>query len=435
MLIGPLLQLPVMIAAWGIDVLGGWVTATALASLCTIAAYSIYPAIQAHVAMCIGRDERQLAANFHHSGLALCIGGTLLLLAATATTYNLMASTGFYAVRGIDIAAMDLMFVASAANGVAAYNSSVMGSVGRFGLGSAVEAARRAIELLVTLAIVGLAHASVLDAAVLLCVSAALGLVVSSLLLRRVMRPVLPPGRFDAATLGKCRNAILGAFCLAYAYPQLFIMGPRILIGIALNNTAVALFTVAASLVRVLRQVADVITFPFLNEMSYAFGERRKDRVQSILMLPSRLCLFMSVAGAAGMVVLGPLLIQLLTGRSFEGERALLTVLSLAAVIECTALVAQTLLVGIGRTLISSLVLLVAGAVVMVVAVPLSAEIGLMAFALASLAGTVAYAASLWITALSAIEMAWRDFLRQLVRPPVKELLGEGRMLLARLRR
>jgi O-antigen/teichoic acid export membrane protein len=435
MLVGPLLQLPVMIAAWGIDALGGWLTATALASLCTIAAYSIFPAIQAHVAMSIGRGEHDLAANYHRSGLILCVVATLLLLAATLAGYHLTAATGFYAVPGIGMRAVDLLFLASAANGLAAYNSSVMGSVGRFGLGNAVEAGRRAIELLATLALVGLAGASVVEVAAMLCVSAALGVVVTSVLLRRVMRPVLPPGHFDARALYRCSNAILGAFCIAYAYPQLFILGPRILIGVTLNNTAVALYTVATSLVRVLRQVADVMTYPFLNDFSYAFGENRRDRVQKLLLLPSRLCLYMALAGTVGILAVGPWAIRLLTHQSFPDERLLLAILAVAAVIECTSLVAQTLLVAIGRTLMPSLVLLVVGALVMVVAVPLSAKIGLAAFALAILAGTLVHATALWFTALSAIGLPLHDFVRQLVRPPVAEILGEGRMLLSRLRR
>lgn len=434
-LVGPLLQLPVLIGHWGIGVFGGWMTATALGTLCTIAAYSIFPAIQAHVAMCIGREERDLAARYHASGLLLCIGATAVLLVVTIAGYGALAANHVYAVPGVDTTTLNLLFVANAANGLAAYNSSVMGSVGRFGLGNAVEAGRRALEVLAVLALVGIADADPSTVAILLCASGAAGVLVTGALLRRVMRPVLPPGRFDVQVLRQCSNAILGAFCLAYAYPQLFITGPRVLIGIALDNTAVALYTVATSLVRVLRQIADVISYPFLNDMSYAFGEGRKDRVQAIVMLPSQLCFFMALAGATGLMLLGPLLIQLLTGQSFPGARALLAILSLAAIIECTAVVAHTLLVGIGRTLLASLVLLVAGTLVMAIAMPLSERIGLAAFAWAGLAGTIAYAASLWMVALAAIDLSWRDFSRRLVRPPIRQLVDEGRLLLSRRRK
>ena len=431
-LVGPLLQLPVLIGRWGIDVFGGWVTASAIATLCTIAALSIYPAIQANVAMSRGRGELELAARYQFSGLVLCLAATILLLVLLVSGYGLLVTRGIYSVPDIDMTTVDLLFLANAMSGIAAYNSSVMGGVGRFGLGNAVEAARRALELVAMLILVGVGGAGPVWTAALLCVSAAGGIAVSGALLRRVSRPVLPPGRFDIAALWGIRNAMLGAFCLAYAYPQLFVVGPRILIGVSLNNAAVALFAVATNLVRVLRQVADVISYPFLNDLSYSYGEGRTDRVREIFILPSQLCFFMSLVGSAAIIVVGPWLIQILTKQSFEGERILLIVLSMSSVIECTSLVALTFLLGIGRTILSSLVLLVAGTLATAAAVPLSAKIGLVAFSLANLAGTIVYAAALWKIALPIMQLPWRDFFGKLMAPPIGELVAEARSLIAR---
>lgn len=420
--LSPLILLPILLGYWGVGLYGSWITANAIAGFLNAVSISILPLMTAWTALKVGAGDMEGAAR-EFTTLAVCSAlGSVSLAGLTALAYWLLAQSGTYDLAPLDVWTVILLFVATGIAGLASIYSHALGGIGGYGLGNATEAARRGAELVFTILAVVLFQAEPLAISAFMIVTGLASLAWT----RHLFRSRVPWGAahasFDPGVLRRAWGSMSGSILLAAAVNQVMVVAPRILIEHLLGAREVVQFATISNLCRGVRQLADILVFPFQPEFSFAAGSGRLDKARTLFLLSSRLAVWLPAAAVIVLLVAGPDLIRLITGGDLVVSRYLFTVLALAALLECVFLPGIVWTIATGRVLSLALAFLFSGGISIGLATWLSPTMGLSAFAYSSL--ITALVSGAWATrvSLAMLKLEPASLVRALRRPPVDQL-------------
>lgn len=427
----PLIQMPVFIHGWGFNIYGGWITANALAAFPTLASVSIMPAVTAEMAMRFGRGDRTSVADIFATGERVIALLSCVLLAIAGAAF--IGATDFLGyTTGLDKLTVLFLFASTAISSSTTFLCGALGSIGRYSLGNMIEAVRRTLELVILSVMVLSMKCSPMAAAVMLTLTAVVSVLCARIALSRTGPEGIYHGRFRGDQLWLMSHSICGAFCLSFGYTQLMVLGPRAIIGIIFGNAAVVQYTVASNLMKAVRQAADICTYPFQNDLSFSFGRDDYSQVRRFFSLITSMSSWVGSGLAILVVLCSPIIVPILTSGKVEPDMPLTILLCLSTALECISLGAVIFLIAIGRTLPSSIILLISGTLSLAFAAYAASLWGLAAFGVSNLVVMTIYATVVFRIALRMMQGSWEEAVRAFLSPPFKQFIGLARHLLNR---
>ena len=420
----PLILLPILLGRWGMDVYGAWITANALAGFLGAVSVSILPVMTAETARRVAANDLVGAATAFRTWAVVACGMSILLTGGATLIYVQLAHNRVYDLAPLDVYTIVLLFAATGIAGLASVYSYALGAVGAFGLGNGMEAARRAAELGFTIIAVLAFGASPFAVAGFMAVAAVVFLILTrrSMKIRAAWKP--EQCAFDAMMLHRDSGKMIGSVLLAATYNQAMVVAPRALIESLLGAREVVQFAAISNLTRGVRQLADILVFPFQPEFSFALGARRMDEARRLFLLSSRFAFWFPLFAIGLLLLIGPTLIWILTDGDVVVDKHLFVVLALATLADCALLPATVWLIATGRTLALAMAFLLVGGVAIAAAAGWAGAVGSVAFAYSTL--VTALLAGLWAThvSLRMVGSDWRSLLASARRFPSEAVIG-----------
>jgi O-antigen/teichoic acid export membrane protein len=187
------------------------------------------------------------------------------------------------------------------------FMAGVLYSAGSYGLAYNVAAGAKLVELISAIFAVGVLGARPVGLAALTAVIALIDLII----VLRLARAAAPWARFDFGVVDlhllrvQLRPA-LGFSCYNIATQGVLVLGPRLVLGALMGGSAVAIYAVYATAMRLVDQVFLTLMAPLGVEVSRASGAGDKPQVVRLIALLVQLSTFLFLGVALSLMALGP---------------------------------------------------------------------------------------------------------------------------------
>ena len=166
----------------------------------------------------------------------------------------------------------------------------------------------------------------------------------------------------------------------------LSVQGLTIVVGGVLGSAAVVVFSTTRTLTRVVTQIMSSINLAIWPELSRSIGSRQMEQARLILRRAVQLSLFVSLAAAMTLIVIGPAIIRAWTHGLVDPPMPLLGVLLLVVVANSFWFTLTTSLVATNRHARQAVVYLSSTTIALLLAIPFAVAFGLVGAAVALLA-------------------------------------------------
>jgi O-antigen/teichoic acid export membrane protein len=309
---------PVLIRAWGLAGYGQWIALTALASYLGYSNFGLVTTSSYDMIMASGAgDEARARRTFQMSlnlifyvigpVIALCTLGLCLLPSTTV----LHLSTLTPAAAHVVLCAIGLQIWLQT---LRSQMSGVLVATGRYGASYYLSGAEKLVEVAVISTAVIAFHGSQIAAALSLAGCTAVDLLAVTIIgLRRA--PWARPNFLviDYQWLRIQAKPTLGYLLGGLAGQGIMLQGPRVILSALLGGTAVAVFSVYGTLMRILDQLVLMLVLPAGVEISNRVGAEDYQGAYRLILLGSRLSLLLFLVVASGMMVFGPFVMAMWT--------------------------------------------------------------------------------------------------------------------------
>ena len=317
---------PLLIHAWGVTLYGEWLILSAIPVYLAVSDVGFTTAAQNDMTIAVGKGDRGAVFETFQSTWILVLAVSLAVVAAVVgavTTLPLDAWLNLATLSGAEVGwvlvLLSLQVVLNLQTGQIYCGFHYRGS---YGLGQFLLASVRLVELLFLAVVVIFGGEPVVAAAALLSGRAA-GAVAMRVMLRRV-DPDIEFGWRHArlATVKRLANPALAfaAFPLANA---LSAQGMVLVIGITLGPAAVAVFATLRTLTRFGVQLVGSVNRIVMAEIASAFGAGDTHLLRKLHHHACQAALWLSIAVAVGLVVLGPWIVRVWTDGAIEMQHGL----------------------------------------------------------------------------------------------------------------
>lgn len=406
-------SVPVLLAAWGVDVYGEWLVLSALPLYLALSDLSLASVAGNSMTMLVGAGRRADAVILGRQVWTLVsamTGVSVLVAVAVASLFAGVFGSG----AAIPSWEVRLVLVALFAQVAVGNQFSVLDAGyragGRYPLGVAFRQFTRLLEFGGLLTAVLLGGGPGMAAAGFL-VGSSVGFALSWLMLRRAVSWLsFRPSRPRSATV----RSLLAPGLAFLAFPlsnALSVQGLTLVIGSVLGSAAVVVFSTTRTLTRVVTQVMQSINNSIWPELSRSIGAGCLAEARAIQRRAVQTSLMVSFSAAAFLVAVGPAIIRSWTHGLVDPPGPLLAILVLVVVANSFWFTLTTSLVATNQHGRMALTYLASTTVAVIVAVPLSSAFGLAGGAGALLAIDVGMSAYVLRAALEIVGDAPRAFL------------------------
>lgn len=409
-----LVSVPVLLAAWGVTSYGEWLVLSAIPTYLVLSDLSFSSVAGNSMVMLAAQGKR---------GDAIVLGRRLwsivTVMTGVAVVVAIAVSIVFGGVFGsgaaIPVSDARVVLIALFLQVAVANQYGVLDAWYRAGerypLGAALRQFGRLVEFAALIAAV-MVGARPGAAALAILAGSIAGFVVSFIVLHRTVpwstfRPEVPHVQTFKELFAP--GVAFMAFPLGIA---LAFQGMTIVVGAVLGAAAVAVFSTTRTVTRVVPQVLSAIGLAIWPEMSSSIGSGDVDRARAILRRATQLSIVATVASVVLLAIAGPSIIDWWTHGALVPPPDLLNVLLLGVLCNSIWSVASIALAATNRHRRMAIVFLVGTVAALVVAVPLTATLGVLGAALALLAIDVAMVGYVLRAALAVIDDAPTTFLR-----------------------
>ena len=429
--LGQVLIVPLLVVRWGAVGYGEWIALTALATYLNYANVGIPSALRASMAIAYGQKNRAaMVESFQTSALA--IFGIALLLGCGFIAAAQVAPTGAF-VKGGFLGEGQTRFVASMlglqiviliASGVL---QAALAALGGYALTMMMDAVRQLIEFAFLFVLVGALRFGPTTVCLIYPVLAATyGVLLAGLLVRRAPWLFAWPWRPRAEVMRRLAQPMAGVMAVSLGYYGLSIQAPRLILLGVVGPAAVATYAVTMMMMRLTRLPIAVLAHAPSVEFSVAHGENDQLRARRLLMRTLRASLWLSLAAIPVVVLLGPPVVHVWTRGRVEASFVLVLLLSVCTALFSLSLPCQEALMSLGKLGKATGWLALGSGPMVALAYFLTRRFGLdgMGAAMVALDGAYAALAIAWVLPLFGFKP--RDFLRELMTPPVDVLASEA---------
>ena len=274
--------IPVLIATWGLEGYGQWMTINALVSYLAYANLGLVAAATNELIMLVAAGDRVRAQRCFQMCCNLALGPfplvltVILALAAglpLVSWFNLHEFSPWAVLLILAFGALQLCFET-----LRGFMAGVLYSAGSYGLAYNVAAGAKLVELCSAIFVVGVLGARPVALAALTAAVALIDLII----VIRLVRSAAPWARFDFGVMDlpllrdQLRPA-LGFSCYNIASQGVLVLGPRLVLSALMGGSAVAIYAVYATAMRLVDQVFLTLMAP-LGSRSAVPPEPRRNR-------------------------------------------------------------------------------------------------------------------------------------------------------------
>lgn len=328
-------SVPLYLGFWGTSLFGEWLVLAAFPAYLVISDLGFTTATSNEVTMRVSRGDVGGALGAFQTTwafvtvisvlvAALLVGGALLSPIAEWFAFTRLTDTG----AALVLALLLFQVLVNIQTGLAAAG---LISAGQYGLHAFLTALTRLVAFLVVIVVLVLGQGPVVVAAVMAGVEC-LGFVT-----------VLAFARHHSAWLHHGFSRVSGQVFRRLATPSIgfagfvlgnaiSVQGPIIVIGAILGPTAVAIFATLRILARAVVMFANVVFATLRPEIAIAYGRDDLDLMRRLNTRAIQFALWLSVAAFAGLMVLGPWIVDIWTVGRIAVQQPLFAFLVLGGV-------------------------------------------------------------------------------------------------------
>jgi O-antigen/teichoic acid export membrane protein len=322
---------PILVRAWGLDGYGQWIALTALSSYMGYSNFGLVTTSANEMVMAAGaRDFERAARSFQMSlNLALYIVLPVIFLFVTISCF--VPISAFLHLNAIPPKSVRLVI---ALFGIQLWLQTVRGLVGAslyaagsYGLAYYIYGVAKLIELVCVGVTVGLGHARQADVAAIMTAVAGGDLtIVSILAARRAHWVSLNLLSFDRRWITAQAKPMVGFLTQNLSTQGLLVQGPRVILGAMLGGSAVAVYAVYATTMRLMDQLLLMMVLPMEVEIANAVGHDDRDRAYSLVRIVTQFSWALFILVSSFLFFCGPLLFKFWIGRGLSFSRALMLI-------------------------------------------------------------------------------------------------------------
>ena len=348
-----LLLVPVLLAAWSVDLFGEWLLIAAIPIYLALLDFGVVQSGSNELARRAGQNDEANVARFFRDYSSAFLLWSMLLFAALVALVLVSPVSDWLQLATISNTDAQLIFVLLIAGTLVSQNSLALiaGMRARRILpaGLTVRAMGAFLRLGAAFVAVGLFDAGPIALASILLISRIAEYALQAVLLaRKNLPPPFNPFRKRTESL---RGFLASGmeFMLFPLAQSLILQGAVVVIGLTFGAAAVAIFVTHRTLSRMVSQVVQLAVVPLRAEAGLLQGDAQKAELGAILLSISRLTLWAALIIAAGLFLAGPWFFGLWTGSKILFMPLLFAILLLATVFEAMWSVASTIRMGTNR--------------------------------------------------------------------------------------
>lgn len=398
-----ILLVPVLIANWGVDGYGQWMTINAIVGYLAFANLGLVATASNELIMAVAAQDHARAQKIFQMSCNLAIGpfpailvGALVVAALLPLDhwFNLQQFSKGSLIAVLGLGALQLCF--ETFRGLMA---AVLYSAGRYGLAYNIAAGAKLIELGTAMFAVGALGAHPVHVATIMAGVALLDLAI----IVRLARSAAPWARlnfrmFDGQLVRAQLKPALGFSCYNFAVQGVLTLGPRLVLGALLGGPAVAVYAVYATAMRLVDQLFMTLMGPIGVEISHAAGRGQSGQVVRLIAIVGQLSSVVFLAVALFLELLGPIIFEWWTHSRIvfaHGMMALYLVMSAASL---PGRIAAQVLISMNAMRVTALVALLLALTSILLAAVLVPNLDISGALIAGIGGEIAISFALLIS-------------------------------------
>jgi len=366
---------PVLIHAWGVEGYGQWIALTALASYLSYSNFGLVTTSANEMVMAAGAEDSERARRTFQMSINLTIYVILPLILLILAGISLFPLSKILHLSQIDDRAALIIIAFSASQlwiqTVRGLMVAALYATGSYGFAYYLAGISKLVELVAVACAVVLFKGSQVSAAGIIAAVALLDLVIVTVWARRAAPWARLDLRvFDKAWLLTQVKPAIGFAVSNLATQGILVQGPRVILGAMLGGTAVAMYAIYGTAMRLVDQLLLMVVMPLEVEIAHSVGRNDPQRTHRLIVLGTQFSWILFILVSAGLLLLGPMVFLLWThGRVpfSHGLMALYLVMSacnLMGRVSAHALISTNRLYGPSFLMvIGALVALVVGAI------------------------------------------------------------------------
>lgn len=432
---------PILLAAWGVEVYGEWIVLSALAAMASLSQVGFVQASASEMIMSISADEKDRAIKTLSTTIfSLAILVAVVMTVAILACFISDAGTHFgvkIITRG-DAEAIVLLVLFSVLLGffLGPVNAAV-GTVKGAAVPWSVAAVVKMAEL-VGIILVAVAGRGPLAAAAVLVASAACSNLWALLLMRRNLPWLrISLGQLSKETFRRLLHPSLAQFLFYASVNIVAIQLLRIVLGHLAGAAAVATFATAVTFSRTARMLSGIFAQSLQVELSRAYAEGRTSFVVKSVETLCQVGFWLTLLMTAAMVAAAAPLFEIWTHGKIQADYLLVGMIGIGSIVGAYGEGFTYLLMGINRVWKIAIGHLLGSITAMILGALLFPRYGLYAMAAAFVLPEIGLAAVAHREVSRAFGTAGRGLFLSSIRPPVQiareELLGTYSRIAGRL--
>jgi O-antigen/teichoic acid export membrane protein len=306
-----ILLVPVLIRGWGVDGYGQWIAITALASYLGYSNFGLVTTSANEVIMAVGANNlagAQRTFQMALNSLVLLVLPAILAVAGASwfapvarilnlTQITPIMATAILILQGVQIFSISTRGVMAAA----------LYATGSYGLAYFVAGSAKLTELCITIIAVTLFKANQLVAAEVVTAVALVDLTVVSVLARdSASWARMDLRRLDWKWIGEQLRPSVGFLLATVATQGILVQGTRVVLGALLGGSAVAVYAVYGTAMRLVDQLLLTVALPLEVEMAHSVGRGELAKTAKLITLGTQISWGIYTGVAALLLAFGP---------------------------------------------------------------------------------------------------------------------------------
>jgi len=301
--------IPILLSAWGTQTYGEWLTLTAFASYVSLSDFGLSNATSTEMIRLAGAGELARARSVFDTSLTSLLFISIPVLGAIVVPAYCLPLTRWLNISSTDNTGAFLVITLVAINvWLNTLKGVIAGAIcttGRYGLPNTISAIAKLFELTCLGVSAIYFQISLLGAAVIICVAAALDVACQIFIFCRLVEWAGFTPRINKKLLQKLVRPSLGVVTLNMAVNAASIQGPRLILSAIIGPSAVTVYSLYGTAMRLVDQLTGLFAAPLQMEVANSTGAGDEHRSIILVALGTQLSLIGYFCVVAGLLLFG----------------------------------------------------------------------------------------------------------------------------------
>jgi len=393
---------PVLIARWGLDGYGQWMTISALVSYLGYANLGLVAAASNELIMSVAAGDHARATRCFQMSCNLALGPLPLVLAAILALAASLPLVSWFNLQQFSQGAVLFILALGAlqlcCETLRGFMVGVLYSAGRYGVAYNIAAGAKFAELGSAIYAVGVLGARPVHLAVIVTAIALVDLIVIVCLARSAASWARLDVRvMDGRFLRDQLKPALGFACFNLATQGVLVQGPRLVLGTLMGGSAVAVYAVYATAMRLVDQLFLMLMGPVGAEISHAAGRGEEQQVVRLTAVIVQLSSLVLMAVTLFLMVMGPTIFDWWTHSRVAFDHTLMALYLVMSAMSLPGRIAAQVLISVNALRIVSVTVLAISVASLILGAALVPKLDISGVLIGPICGEVAISVVLWI--------------------------------------